>query len=299
MFPAILTSLLFACSGMAGRRLPQFFSSTQANFFRLLLAGSLLGTCSLALGAQFHEMVFPLLFLSGCVGFGLSDMAMLQTYPHLGARRTMVMVQCVAVPLATLIEWAWLGHAPTLGEAGFAIMVLVGVGLAMLPSSAAEPTHGLAVGIGFGLLAALGQAGGAVISRKAYAVAMAAGQPFHGALDGLTAAFERMLGGLFITLLVWCVTEATRRNPTSRPGNWRAGGPWLIANALLGPSLGVTCFQWALMTEKTSVVLPIVATSPLLVIPLTRWVDGEGITWRAVGGGIIAVGGVIGLTLAK
>ena len=77
------------------------------------------------------------------------------------------------------------------------------------------------------------------------------------------------------------------------------GWPWLVANALAGPSIGVSCFQWALMTEKTSIVLPIVATSPLLVIPLTRLVDGERITKRSVTGGLIAVAGVIGLTVVR
>ncbi len=299
MFAALLTTVLFSCSALAGRRLPLFFSGTQANFFRLLLAATLLGTWSQLFGFGLHGVAFPWLFLSGCVGFGLSDLAMLQTYAHLGARRTMVMVQCLAVPLATLIEWAWLHHAPTAVQSGFALVVLAGVGVAMLPSKRDEPTHGLKAGIFFGCLAALGQGGGAVISRKAYQVAQDAGQTFHGAGDGINAAYQRMLGGLFITVLLWLYLKATRRAEGERPNNWSAGWPWLVANALAGPSIGVSCFQWALMTEKTSIVLPIVATSPLLVIPLTRLVDGERITKRGVAGGLIAVAGVIGLTLTK
>ncbi len=299
MFAALLTTVLFSCSALAGRRLPLFFSGTQANFFRLLLAATLLGTWSQLFGFGLHGVAFPWLFLSGCVGFGLSDLAMLQTYAHLGARRTMVMVQCLAVPLATLIEWAWLHHAPTPVQSGFALVVLAGVGVAMLPSKRDEPTHGLQAGIFFGCLAALGQGGGAVISRKAYQVAQDAGQTFHGAGDGINAAYQRMLGGLFVTVLLWLYLKATRRAAGERPNNWSAGWPWLVANALAGPSIGVSCFQWALMSEKTSIVLPIVATSPLLVIPLTRLVDGERITKRGVAGGLIAVAGVIGLTLTK
>lgn len=299
MFPALLATVLYAFSAVAGRRLYHFFAGTQANFFRLIMAASLLGSWSHLFGFGLHGAAFPLLFLSGCAGFGLGDLCGLQTYPHLGARRTMVMIQCLAVPLATLIEWFWLGHAPTLVQAGFAILVLTGVGIALLPTKSDEPTHGLKAGIFFGSLAALGQAGGAVLSRKAYAVAAAAGQTFHGAGDGINAAYQRMTGGIFITLLVWAYVKIAHRSRETRSANWSAGWPWLAANALAGPSIGVSCFQWALMTEKTSIVLPIVATSPLLVIPLTRLVDGERITKRGIFGGIIAVGGVIGLTLSK
>jgi drug/metabolite transporter (DMT)-like permease len=299
MFPALLTTVLYAFSALAGRRLYQFYSGTQANFFRLVLAASLLGVWAHLFGFGVRGAAFPLLFLSGCVGFGLGDLAGLQTYPHLGARRTMVLIQCLAVPLATLIEWVWLGHAPTLVQSGFAILILGGVGIAMLPTKKDEPTHGLKAGLFFGSLAALGQGGGAVLSRKAYAVAAAAGQTFHGAGDGVNAAYQRMLGGIFVTMLVWGWLKITRRPGESRSPDWRGGWPWLVSGALAGPSIGVSCFQWALMTEKTSIVLPIVATSPLLVIPLTRLVDGERITKRGVVGGIIAVAGVIGLTLTK
>jgi drug/metabolite transporter (DMT)-like permease len=167
-----------------------------------------------------------------------------------------------------------------------------------LPEKKNEPTPGLKAGLFFGFIAALGQGGGAVLSRKAYAVAREAGQILDGAGNGINAAYQRMTGGIFVTVLMWLYLRATRRVEESRPSNWSAGWPWLLASALAGPALGVSCFQWALMTQKTGVVLPIAATSPLLVIPLTRLVDGEPITRRGVLGGVIAVAGVIGLTLA-
>jgi len=44
--------------------------------------------------------------------------------------------------------------------------------------------------------------------------------------------------------------------------------------------------------------LPIVATSPLLAIPVAWWLEGDRPTLRSFLGGIVAVAGVIGLTLA-
>jgi drug/metabolite transporter (DMT)-like permease len=300
MFAALLTTLLFSLSAVSGRRLSNYLSGTLANLLRLLLAAAVLGAWAHAFGFGISGAAFPVLFLSGCVGFGMGDLALFQAYPRLGARRTMVLVQCLAAPFAALTEWAWLGQSPTLAQAGYGTLILAGVGVALLPKkSEAEPTHGLTAGIIFGLIAALGQGWGAVLSRKAYVVAAAHGQQFNGVGDGLNAAYQRMLGGIVVSGLFFACLKLAHRPDESRPNNWPKAWPWLAANSLFGPALGVTCFQWALMTSPTNIVLPIVATTPLVVIPLAHFIDGEPITRRAVGGGILAVAGVIGLTLAR
>jgi drug/metabolite transporter (DMT)-like permease len=300
MLAAFLTTILFSLSAVCGRRLSHFLSGTLANLTRLILAAAMLGTWSHVFGFGVSGAAFPILFLSGCVGFGVGDLALFQAYPRLGARRTMVLVQCLAAPFGALIEWAWLGHAPTLAQAGYGALILAGVAVALFPKkSDAQPTHGLTAGILFGLLAALGQAGGAVLSRKAYAVAADAGQIFHGASDGVNAAYQRMLGGIFVTVLFFIYLKIAHTPDESRKANWPKAWPWLVGNSLAGPALGVTCYQWALMNYPTNIVLPIVATTPLVVIPLAHFMEGDRVTPRAVFGGVIAVAGVIGLTLVK
>jgi drug/metabolite transporter (DMT)-like permease len=44
------------------------------------------------------------------------------------------------------------------------------------------------------------------------------------------------------------------------------------------------------------IVLPIVATTPLVLMPLAHFLDGDRITRRGVLGGVLAVVGVVGLT---
>jgi drug/metabolite transporter (DMT)-like permease len=225
---------------------------------------------------------------------------MFQAYPRIGTRRTMVMVQCLAAPIAAIAEWAWLGNAPTIAQACWGILILIGVGVALLPGKTeAQPTHGLTAGILFGLLSAIGQAGGAVLSRKAFAVAEAAGQKFHTPGDGVNAAYQRMLGGICVSGLFFFYLKLAHKPDESRKANWPRAWPWLIANSLFGPSFGVACYQWGLMTTPTNIVLPIVATTPLAVIPLAHYLEGDRVTKRAIIGGVIAVAGVIGLALAR
>jgi drug/metabolite transporter (DMT)-like permease len=301
MWPAFLTTILFSLSAVSGRRLSQYLGGTTANLTRLLVAGLLLGAWAHLFGFGINGAAFPLLFISGCIGFGVGDLALFQAYPRIGTRRTMVLVQCLAAPFGALTEWAWLGHAPTGSQAMFGVVILVGVGVALMPGKGeGQPIHGLGAGIFFGTLAALCQAWGAVLSRKAYAVAQADGQTFQGVGDGVNAAYQRLLGGILVSALFLAYLKLAHK-PTpggDRKSDWPRAWPWMIANGLFGPAFGVTCYQWALSTTPTSIVLPIVATTPLAVMPFTRIMEGEKFTRRAIIGGVVAVAGVIGLTLA-
>src|ERR1700744_2262224 len=117
MLPAFLATIFFSFSAITGRRLSHFISGTKANFARLCVAAVVLGALSPLFGFGLHGVWFPILFLSGCVGFGIGDLSMFQAYPRIGARRTIVLIQCLAAPFGTLIEWLWLHHAPTLPQA--------------------------------------------------------------------------------------------------------------------------------------------------------------------------------------
>jgi drug/metabolite transporter (DMT)-like permease len=216
-----------------------------------------------------------------------------------------MMVTCLSAPMAALMEWQWLGTALRLAELLCGVIILAGVGLALAPGkSRSSPLEHSAAGIGFGLLAAAGQAGGAVLSRRAFAVAALAGEN----VDGISAAYQRILGGvavaaLFLVLVkgrgLWraALNQAGGRVVAERAAKWRRVWPWLALNALAGPALGVSCFQWALKTTPTGVVLPIVAITPIVVIPFARMVEGERPSWRSLAGGALAVAGAVALTL--
>ncbi len=73
----------------------------------------------------------------------------------------------------------------------------------------------------------------------------------------------------------------------------------MLANALAGQTLGVTCMQWALETTQAGIVTAIIATTPLVLLPMTRIVEGEKIGLRSLIGALVAVGGVIGLTFFR
>ena len=94
----------------------------------------------------------------------------------------------------------WLGTRLHLSEAVCAGVILAGVAVALAPDRGWEGNRRVfLIGVLFGIGSALGQAFGAVISRKANLVATLA----HFEIDGGTAAFQRIVGRVMLTLPCW------------------------------------------------------------------------------------------------
>ena len=299
MLPAFLTTLLFAVSAVSANRTTRLLGGIQANFFRITVATVFLAVWAHTLGSGLTGKAFPYFLLSGCVGFGLGDLAFYQVLPRLGSRLSVLLVHCLAAPLAAAVEWFWLDSRLTSVQISSSLTILAGVSIALAPGQHLRlPKRMLLTGIFFGTMAAVGQGLGAVLSRKAYQIATEAGQQ----IDGLTAAYQRILAGWLVAAFIYFLWRRrpflTPLEPDSRPvgSAKKRVWPWVLLNALAGPTLGVGCFQWALATQPTGIVLPIIATTPIVVIPFTLWMEGERPSVRSLVGGVLAVLGAAMLT---
>ncbi len=63
----------------------------------------------------------------------------------------------------------------------------------------------------------------------------------------------------------------------------------MVANALVGATVGVSFLQCALATTPSAVVLPIVALTPLIVVPFAYFLENERPSARSLVGGALAV----------
>jgi drug/metabolite transporter (DMT)-like permease len=286
MFAAVLTTFFFALSAILARQ---------------ILALIFLGLWAHTLGQGLGGPAFSIFFVSGVVGFGMGDWALFEALPRIGPALTVLICQCLAAPIAALTEWLWLGTTMTPWQIASSAVTLLGVALAMAPERAsALPAGHRVAGIVYGLIAAAGQAWGAVLSRYAFQRSDSVG--FH--LDGITAAYQRLWGGALSIALLLLVRHLvfrwrTEAAPASSPPQWRKGAPWVVANALVGATLGVSCYQWALHEAPSAIVLPIVATTPLVVMLMAFGFEGTRPSRRALAGSLLAVAGVIALILSS
>ncbi len=322
MLAAFLTTIFFSVSIVCATRSAKLLGGTEANFWRLALATILLGVWAHSWGAGLGGDSLPAFVLSGVIGIGLGDVALFQALPRLGSRLTILVLNCLSTPFAVLIERLWLGTKLTWLQMLFALVILVGVGIALSPKEHLHiPRKVFWPGIVAAILAALGNAFGMVLSRKAYSIVESGG--LH--IDGGTAAYQRLAGGLFVAgacLLIvkrreiWAqigfdepltpslspsdgerVSEGRERGSSRQ--KWKRAWPWVVSNAIAGQTLGVSCLQWALEQQPTGIVLPITAITPLVAIPFAHFIEGEKPTVRSLVGGVIAVGGAVGLAIVK
>ena len=299
MFFSVLTTLLFSFSSVMANRSRLVVGAMQANVGRLVLAFVALGIWAFCFGQGVGGAGFGQFLLSGVLGMGVGDLAFFAALPLLGTRLSTMMMQCLAVPVAVLVEWLWLGTTLTASQLASTAVILAGIVLAL------SPTHGdpsrmrvRPAGIVLGVTAAVGQGLGAVFSRRGFALAVAAGRP----LDGFSAAFQRNLGGLGLTLAWFFVLYYLRRSRAAAepaPAPRMADYKWVVANALTGPIFGMGTMQIALATTPSGIVLPIMATTPLMVILFAYWLEGERPSKRSLAGGAIAVAGAVALSLAS
>ncbi len=249
---------------------------------------------------------FPLFALSGAIGIGLGDVASFQALPRLGPRLSSLVVLCLTAPFGALIEWIWLGTTLSRWQIGCGLTILCGVVLALVRSDRGRQTsRQWGTGAAFAAVAACGTASGAVLSRKAYALTAAYGVP----IDGATAAYQRVVGGIIIAAIALLVVKrAAFSEPLdlSQPAlhaqlktKWTKAAPWILGNSLAGQTLGVSAMQLALESTPTGVVLAIIAVSPIMIIPMAYFFEGERPTLHSLVGGTLAVGGVIALALNR
>ena len=288
MIAALATLLCFAVTPVFARRAALLLGSLQANFWRLLVAAVLLGAWAHLCGGGVGGRAFGWFLVGGLVGFGIGGVAMFQSLPRLGSSLSTLIVQCGSAVVALVVEWLWLGTHLSFSQLACVGLTLAGITIGLLPHSLPRAIPGeWQEGLAWALLSAAGQGVGAVISRKAFATAAV----WHQLVDPGTAAYQRALGGLLFGAFVLLVVRGRSRLPRPAGRAW----PWVLGNALTGPVVGVTCFQWALRSTPAGIVQPIVAAAPLLTIPFAARLEGSHPRPSYYVGALLAVAGVAGL----
>ncbi len=308
MWIAFIPVVFWALGSVCSSRSAYLLGPAATNRWRLTVAVTVLGAWVLLKpGVPRHGAAWGWLLVSGAVGLGLGDLAMLAGYRRIGPRITVLLLLCLAVPVSGVTEWLWLGTRIGWREALLCGLLLCGVALAVLPGAhlPARDRRAVAAGLGWGVLAAVGQGLSTTLSRAAYAAAAADGVR----IDGAASAWQRMLGGLVCTVIAERVGRVSvGEPPTERAVQALAPVPrtgrvpaawWLLGSALLGPILGLSAYQRALVDLPGATLQAVVALTPVAVIPLAWWIDGDRPGWRGVLGGLLACAAAAGLTLAR
>lgn len=300
MLPSLLTAVFFAFSIVFAGRASKLVGATRAHFFRLLYALACLAIYAHVWGQGWQGSGFYFFLISGMTGIALGDFCTFQSLRFIGPRLAVLLVQCLCAPFAALIEWLWLGTTLTSAQMAGGGVILLGTALSLLPGIHLQGVlRSMLLGGTLSAGAALLQAVGAVITRRANELNMEGGLM----IDGMTAAYQRVCGAAVLMMVIYFLVRAfSPGQPDGGPAvsmqRWKRAWPWIVANGTAGMVLGIACFQWALITTPAAVVLSFVALTPLAVIPIAWFMEKDRPALLSIAGSVIAVLGVLILTMA-
>jgi len=282
------------------------FGGTRANLGRLLIAVVLLGIWAHAYGLGWSGGEFGRLYLAGAIGFGLGGLCMFQAFPRIGSTLSLLVVECAAAVSSGVLAWWVLGAALSPLQVICGLVSIGGVFIGLAPFRLPDVTRPVLVtGALFAAVASIGQGISWTLTKSAFIRIQASG----GAIDPLTAAYQRLLGGVTVALvavfLVWIlrtlrqggvVADPLGRQDFVRPP--ARAGLWVVANALAGPVFGVGCMLWAIReVGNPGIVQAVVATATLVSVPFSRRLEGRSLRPNYFFGAAMSILGTAGLLL--
>ena len=223
-----------------------------------------------------------LLVLSGLIGIFIGDTALFVCMNRLGPRRSGVLFASHSL-FSVVLAWLWLGESivgwQLFGCALLAggVMTAIALGKREGESHLWERTQGrLAVGIGLGLLAALGQSVATLMLKPLMSTGV----------DAVSASALRMTAGFGAHALLWALGLSVAR--VRQAVSWRD-----IANTFASASfsmvVGMTLILKALQTGSAGMVGMFSSVSPVLLLPLLWMVYKRRPAVGAWGGAVLTV----------
>ncbi|MEP0753766.1 DMT family transporter [Trichocoleus sp. Lan] len=283
---ALSAAFLWAIASLVYSRLGRQIPPLELNLFKGIIAIAFLVFTLLLQGQLLPEInptALTLLLLSGVLGIGLGDTAYFAAINCLGARRTLIL-ETLAPPLTAVLALVFLQEQLTAAAWCGILLTILGVVWVVterVPNSTAESKHLTMRGISWGLLAAVAQATGAVLSRTAL---------IQSSISPLWSTLVRLGAGVLV-LLLWKLLGQRQVNGWLKPlQSWRIVGVIAIT-AFFSTYLGIWLQQISLKFAPAGIAQTLSSTSPLFVLPLAVWM-GDVVSFRAILGVLVALGGV-------
>ena len=290
---ALATAFFFAMTALIFTSTGRSVGSQVTNRMRLLIALLYLIVLNILL---FHE---PLPFsagssrwiwlaLSGIIGLSLGDAFLFQSYVSIGPQLGSLLLSLAPI-FGSIIAWVFFGEVLTFQQVTGIALALAGIAWVVLSHEepADFPDGRTRRGVIFGVLAALGQAAGLVLSK----------QGMSGDFSPFQANAIRMLAAV---IFIWAWTALERKaGPTFKTLQGKPCAIGLIAlGAFVGPVLGVSSSLFAVQHTEIGVASTLIALTPVILLPVSYFVFKERIGWQAIFGTLLAIAGVAILFLA-
>lgn len=281
-FLAIVAAITGAFSSIMYNRMGKKATSDVLAFFRMCIATPMMGLfCLFTDGTNvvgFGSEPFWLLFVSGVIGFFVTDLFMFRAYVSWGARETMV-VMCFAPVLSAILAFVLFNETMTVLQIAGSALSIIGI-LIMVLGDHQGAKAALTAGAVYAFIAAILQAVADMTAKSALSIV-----PWR------TASFVRAIGGL----AAWFVfVFANFRSFSVDAKAMKTKGLFLTLffTVIIGTALGTTVAMGALNYAPAGIVTSLKQISPIFILPFEVIVEKKKLTPAAIIGTFVSVVGV-------
>lgn len=287
---AVAAATCIAASGMLISELAGRVHVLRLARWQLTAAFVMTGLASLALGG-WHTLTardFGYLAASSLFGIIIATTTYFATIYAIGPRRTALLFSLTS-PFALALGYVVFGETITVRQAGGIALVLAGIVLAIGLPGRRDPGAMAAgkvswLGIGLGVVTALGQALGSLFARPA----MAAGtEPFT------AMAVRSGLAAAFFVLLAVLPLPAWKQPYSFSPKVLLIA----VASSFFGTGLGMSLLMAALAHGNVGIVSTLSSMTPVVILPMVWARTGQAPTLSAWAGAVLAVAGTALISL--
>ena len=282
---ALATAFCWSGSSMAFTAASERIGSLQLNINRMILGVFLLLTTILVLNLDYVISSYQLEFLvaSGFVGFVIGDSFLFQAFRMIGARIGMLMMSLVPA-ISSVLAYFFLHEVINLWGIFGIVITMCGIGMVIFQkNSGTFSKYKLSkAGIFYGFMGAFGQGAGMILAKFAFE---------EGHINGFVATFIRLTAAVIIFLPL-AILARKYKNPVKVYKKDIKALTFTFTGTVFGPFFGVTCSLIAIANTKVGIASTIMATVPVIMLPLVRLIYKEKLTWYSIVGAFLAVGGV-------
>jgi len=284
-FSALITALLWSVGSYAFTHAAENIGSVQLNMNRLILAAVLLFLTIVIFNFNYHISYNQVLNLSisGIIGLVIGDSFLFKAYRQIGARLT-ILIMSFAPVLSALMAFFFLSERISfIGISGMVITVM-GIMLVVSEPNKSPGTKYKITPLGFfnGFMAAAGQAGGLIFAKLAFD---------RGEINGFVATFVRIFTAVVVFIPLLIIMRRFKSPIKTYAHNNKALITTFIGT-VCGPFLGITFSLIAIEYTKVGIAATLIATMPVIMLPISRFYFKDSLSWRSITGAFIAVIGI-------
>lgn len=289
---ALATAFCWSITSYAFTNVSRRIGAIQVNIDRMVFASVLLfiiiGVFGISLTLSFNQI--SNLIISGILGLVLGDSFLFKSFQLIGARLGIIIMAAVPV-LSAILAFFFLNEIISyLGMFGM-LLTIAGILIVVLEKKPNEQSKISfnKLGIFYGFLGALGQATGLIFAKFAFLENPALdGQ--GGELNGFAASFVRLFSASIIILPI-ASTFRRYKNPLKIYPKDSYSTKVILIGTIFGPVLGITGSLIAIEYAKVGIASTLMATMPIIMLPISRFYFKEKLDWKSIIGAFVAVVG--------